>query len=121
MTATQPAGYRERLLSELEAVIASTRQAESGAGTVVLDQASVGRVSRMDAMQQQAMAKGVVERLLIRRRKLEAALERLDNGGYGICCQCEMLVEPERLEHDPAAVFCSECAAAREASKGERK
>lgn len=42
------------------------------------------------------MAKGVVERLLTRKRKLEAALERLDNGSYGIYCQCEMLVEPEQ-------------------------
>jgi len=68
----------------------------------------------MDAMQQQAMAKGMQERLITRKRKLEAALARIDAGRYGLCCQCGNVIETERLDADPAAIFCPDCAAERE-------
>ena len=111
---TDTAGHRERLQAELLQVTEALRQAGASAATVVLDQSSVGRVSRMDAMQQQAMAKGMQERLLTRHRKLTAALARVDAGSYGLCCECLARLEDERLEADPAAVFCQDCAEERE-------
>ena len=68
----------------------------------------------MDAMQQQALAKGVMERQNLHKRKLEAALARLDTGVYGLCCECRAEIDPNRLDADPAVVFCSECAEERE-------
>ncbi|HEX4943595.1 MAG TPA: TraR/DksA C4-type zinc finger protein [Usitatibacteraceae bacterium] len=43
------------------------------------------------------------------RRKVEAAIDRLEAGTYGICCRCEEEVTPERLRADPATPFCQEC------------
>lgn len=43
------------------------------------------------------------------RRKVEAALDRVEAGTYGICCQCDEAMTPERLKADPAAPFCQEC------------
>lgn len=105
---------RERITAELREVCKAIAQSEQSAATVELDQSSIGRVSRMDAMQQQALAKGVTERMNLRRRKLEAALARLDAGTYGQCCACQDEIGQERLAADPAAVFCADCADERE-------
>jgi DnaK suppressor protein len=101
--------FRHRLQGDLVQLRESIAQANEAASTVTLDQSSVGRLSRMDAMQQQAMARGMQERLATRQRKLEAALARIDAGTFGRCCQCDAEIDPERLEGDPAAVFCVDC------------
>lgn len=106
--------FREQLNAELQQLAGTIVQAGLSAGTVELDQSSVGRVSRMDALMQQAMAKGMQERLVTRVRKLQAALARMEAGTYGRCCECQADVEPERLAADPAAVFCMTCAQARD-------
>lgn len=101
--------FRQRLIDELEKVEVSLQASHSAGETVILDQSSVGRLSRMDALQQQAMAYELTERLQLSKRKAHAALNRLDAGTYGLCCQCEEDIDPSRLEHDPAAVFCHSC------------
>lgn len=105
---------RARLLVEQRETVEAIQQAQQSATPVELDQSSVGRVSRIDALQQQALAQGLMERMVIRRRKIEAALARLDSCTYGLCCACQSDLEPERLNADPAAVFCQECAAERQ-------
>lgn len=105
--------YRKRLQTALAQVKADTTESTAAAATVVLDQSSVGRLSRMDAMQQQAMAKNVLQRLAMQQRKLEAALGRMELGTYGLCCLCHDAVETKRLDADPAAVFCRDCEANR--------
>jgi len=60
--------------------------AATDTGTVILDPSSVGRLSRMDALQQQAMAAGWKETLLREQRRLEAARIRLGEGSFGVCC-----------------------------------
>ena len=65
-------------LLELSASVADERR------TVELDQQSVGRLSRMDALQVQAMAKAVEARRQGRLRRIEASLRRLADGDYGV-------------------------------------
>ena len=108
--------FEKRLRAELETVVTALAQAADSAATVELDQSSVGRVSRIDAIQQQAMAIGFQNRLLLRKRKLEAALDRIACERFGICCECQDELETERLEADPATVFCVACASQRESS-----
>ncbi len=105
---------RLRLLAEQKQTIEAMQQARQSAAPVELDQSSIGRVSRIDAIQQQALAQGLLQRLDIRRRKIEAALTRFDSGTYGMCCACQGNIEPERLSADPTVVFCLECAAERQ-------
>ena len=87
--------------------------ARAGASPVALDQSAIGRVSRIDAMQQQALAQNLLSRLTQRQRQLDAALERVEAGAYGLCCACHERIEPERLTADPAVVFCHGCATER--------
>ncbi len=107
------AKFEQRMKTELQSVIASLDQGTDATATVELDQSTVGRVSRIDAVQQQAVAIGLQNRLQLRRRKLEAALARITSGHFGKCCECQDRLEIERLEADAATVFCMDCAAER--------
>ncbi len=77
---------------------------------VELDQQSVGRLSRMDAIQVQAMAKALGTRRKGRLKRIEAALLRLEDGEYGYCAQCGEDIPVKRLEVDPATERCVTCA-----------
>ena len=105
---------RERLLflrQEIEALVAS---GEESAAVVELDQSKVGRLSRMDAMQAQAMAKASGQRREVMLRNIDAALKRIDSGEYGICHDCDEPINPKRLEFDPTALRCIECQSKRD-------
>ncbi len=95
------------LREELESVAALGDKASE---VVELDQARVGRLSRMDAMQAQAMSQASGRRRENMLQKIAAALERIDNGDYGGCKSCEEPIDRKRLEFDPTAVLCIDCA-----------
>lgn len=76
---------------------------------VELDQTTQGRLSRIDAMTQQSMAKAGSTRLMIQLQRIDAALKRCDEKRYGVCCRCDLPISHGRLLADPAAPFCLEC------------
>ncbi len=78
--------------------------------TVKLDQQSTGRLSRMDAMQGQAMAQATERQRANELLRIEAALKRLDDGEYGLCAICGEEIAAKRLEIDPSAALCIDCA-----------
>ena len=86
------------------------RRAKEDRGTVVLDQQSVGRLSRMDAMQRQAMAQATQRRRNARIARLAAALQRIEEGEFGFCQDCGEDIEAARLELDPTVPTCVSCA-----------
>lgn len=51
------------------------------------------------------------ERVETRHLRAQAALDRLEAGSYGLCCQCSERIEPEVLHFDPSAPFCLDCQA----------
>lgn len=75
-----------------------------------IDQQRVGRLSRMDAMQVQAMAEETARRRAIELERIEAALRRIAEGDYGWCTSCGEPIAPKRLENDPSTPLCIECA-----------
>ena len=108
------AHYQRVIEARLREIDAAMAQADVAADTVMLDQSSVGRLTRMDAIQQQAMAAGMRERLESQRAGLKAALDRIAASSYGLCCECAAEIDEERLGSDPAAVFCADCTMERE-------
>lgn len=78
--------------------------------TVELDQARLGRLSRIDAMQGQAMAQETERRRKVELQRIEAALERLDTDEFGYCLTCGDKIALKRLELDPAVTLCITCA-----------
>jgi DnaK suppressor protein len=99
------------LRAELERIADS---GDAAADVVELDQARVGRLSRMDAMQAQAMAQASGQRRQTMLREISAALKRIDEGDYGTCERCDEAINPRRLEVDPTARLCIDCASAAE-------
>ncbi len=110
---TNLAEFKQQLLArkaELEAEIAHAKQS---AKPVELDQSRVGRLSRMDALQAQAMSAETQRRRKVELTRVGAALSRLENDEYGDCLECGEPIAERRLQHDPAAHLCITCARAR--------
>lgn len=113
MDEARRAHHRRRLEEELAALDAADRGTEADRAPVELDQQSVGRLSRMDAMQVQAMAAAQARRRRARRARIRAALARMEEDEFGWCQGCGEAIAEARLELDPATPFCVDCAAAR--------
>ena len=117
-----PAGYTsvntdkdlQRLQAQLQQELAEldeiAEDAEAAAATVALDQTRIGRLSRMDAMQGQAMAQATNARRLARATAVRAALLHLQCGDYGLCLECGETIASGRLRVNPAATLCIACA-----------
>lgn len=95
--------------SELQALSDMSSESRS---TVMLDQQSVGRLSRMDAMQQQAMNQAAERSRQIDLTRIQAAIARLRDGEYGYCVDCGDEIPDGRLAIDPMAERCVACASA---------
>ena len=104
------ARYKTRLLEERDALLNEEDDAAEDRGTVTLDQQSVGRLSRMDALQRQAMAQATSRRRQMRLTRIDAALQRLDEDEFGYCQDCGEDIPPARLDLDVTATLCVSCA-----------
>jgi len=78
--------------------------------TVVLDQSSVGRLSRIDALQGQAMAQETSRRRDRELSQIKSALARIETENYGCCLECDEEIALKRLELNPAVAACIKCA-----------
>ena len=102
--------FRERLDQEAAELRAADADTAEDRAPVELDQTQVGRLSRMDAMQQQAMATAQSRRRAGRLKAIEAALKRIDQDDYGWCDDCGEEIPAGRLNLDPCATRCLACA-----------
>lgn len=103
-------GLRASLVSQLEALRAASQSTAEDRRPVELDQSSVGRLSRMDAMQQQAMAAATERNRRAEIGRVESAIRRIDDGDYGYCISCGEEIAPKRLAADPTVPTCIRCA-----------
>lgn len=103
------AELKKALHREREELLALSDASKQARAPVELDQQSVGRLSRMDAMQQQSMDLAREDRRQTRLNVLAAALNRMDNDEYGYCLSCGDDIAPKRLEIDPAVTQCIGC------------
>ncbi len=101
--------YEPRLRGELAELMLASTSTSGDRRPVELDQQSVGRLSRMDALQGQAMAAGVEARRNARIRAIEAALGRLAEDEFGYCGGCGDFIGEKRLDLDPTVTRCVEC------------
>ncbi len=76
---------------------------------VTLDQQSTGRLTRMDAMQQQAMAQAQERNRVATLVRIDQALKLINDGEYGYCLSCGEEIAEKRLEIDPTATHCVSC------------
>ena len=104
--------YKRLLLERQEELLTLITNHKEDVAPVKLDQTSVGRLSRMDAMQGQAMAEEVKRRRGQELLRIRSALERIKgyDEEYGYCVKCGEAINEERLVFDPSIVLCKKCA-----------
>lgn len=101
--------FQELIAQMLAELDREDARGQDGQSVVTLDQQAVGRLSRMDALQSQAMAKAQQSRRDARRIALKSALRRIDNGEFGWCEDCGDAIDKQRLTLNPAVVRCVSC------------
>jgi len=102
--------FRALLQARKAELIASVENASESAAPVELDQQVQGRLSRMDAIQGQAMAQATIERRRVEISQIDAAFLRMEEGEFGYCVDCGEDIAPKRLELNPAIARCVDCA-----------
>ncbi len=110
MNAAQEARFRDQIRTRLSEIEREDQLGAAGQATVALDQQAIGRLSRMDALQNQAMAKAQATRRQTEKTRLQAALRRMEEGEFGYCEDCGDEIATARLALDPAAAKCIGCA-----------
>jgi DnaK suppressor protein len=103
---------RVKLERQLEQARTQLEALRGSSAPVSLD-LSIGRLSRVDAMQQQQMALAADRARQQRIARIKAALERMDQDEFGDRLECGEPIPDGRLTADPTALFCVECAKAR--------
>lgn len=102
--------YQQKLIQRQNELMQLEDTQEASSQTVELDQSRVGRLSRMDALQGQAMSLEAKRRRQIEMQRIQSALIRIENGEYGYCLRCEEAIDPKRLDFDASATLCINCA-----------
>lgn len=110
LTAEQIQSFRNHLIENRKILTSAIEGETESSKTVELDQSTMGRLSRMDALQGQAMIQETKLRHEEGLRQIFNALSRIDSGDYGYCLKCDDLISTARLEVDPAASLCIKCA-----------
>jgi DnaK suppressor protein len=109
LTEAQREELRTELLRALARLKESMRMSDEALAPVELDQSTVGRLSRMDSLQNQELTRNLHEREELKLSALEQALARLENGSYGLCTTCGGEIAFGRLMVYPEAAECGEC------------
>ena len=101
---------KQKLLAHRQEILDDTASSHVSRQPVQLDQTSVGRLSRMDAIQYQAMALEMERRRQIELQHIKAALKRINEDDFGECQICGEYIKAKRLEIDPSVAVCIDCA-----------
>lgn len=109
LTPEQIGQLREDLLRSLARLDRSMKTSSEAARPVELDQSCIGRLSRIEALQNQGIAQNLQEREQAQRTQLIQALQRLDEGEFGRCVHCDRAIPFERLLVFPETCSCSGC------------
>lgn len=110
MNASEKQRFSKRINELLAQLEEESARGQDGQSVVTLDQQSVGRLSRQDALLSQSMAKATQARRDLQAARLQQALARLETEDFGYCEDCGEEIAVKRLEFDPAVTRCITCA-----------
>jgi DnaK suppressor protein len=109
MDKIQIESFRQQLLKLQSELTNLSDTSADAAKPVELDQTTVGRLTRMDAMRAQAMAIETKARRDDQLVRIEGALQRISTGDFGLCLSCDEAISTRRLEIDPSYTHCINC------------
>jgi DnaK suppressor protein len=105
----QIAELRDELNRQLRRLERSMAVTEAAMEPVELDQTAVGRLSRIDSLQNQGLTRNLQERERVKLDHIQEAFGRIDGGTYGLCVSCAGAIPFERLYVMPEAPTCAAC------------
>jgi len=108
--------FRQLLQQQRNNLKDSLQLAQNSIQTVELDQSSIGRVSRGDALQAQSMAQETTRLKQQQLRDISMSLSLIESGDYGYCNMCDLEIDQRRLEIHPTSSRCVPCASQQELS-----
>jgi DnaK suppressor protein len=100
---------RSELERELGGLVRSMAITDEALRPVQLDQTAVGRLSRMDSIQNQSLTKNLRERESLKLALIRGALARMERGDYGLCEDCGGPIPFGRLFVVPESPTCAGC------------
>lgn len=100
--------YHKILQESLKEIEEYLKKTEESAEAVSPDK-SLGRLSRMEAIQDQQLILEARRRKKMQKIAVQSALQRIDNGQFGNCIFCGKPIAPERLEVAPESTTCVVC------------
>lgn len=109
LTADQMMDF-EDMIDALIKQLQEELEKSAGDTAAVAPDNAIGRVSRMDSILSQQVAKAAVAMKQQRIVALHAARMRLEEGSFGMCTGCLEDIEFERLESAPESTLCQTCA-----------
>lgn len=109
MTKTEQAAFKQKILVELDKVRADILDLEEQTKPIAPENA-IGRVSRMDAINNKSVREAALRRSRAKRSKLEKALTKVDNPNFGHCIRCKRAINTARLMFLPESDRCIRCA-----------
>lgn len=101
--------WQNRLLALKTDLLRLEEESKESRDAVELDQTRVGRLSRIDALQAQAMNNAIASRRQQTLARIEASFERLAEDEFGYCLKCGDEIADKRLEFDPTILYCADC------------
>lgn len=110
MTELDLGEFKKLLLQHQKELLDVEASGEQASEIVALDQTTVGRLSRMDALQAQAMSVETDQRRKLELQRIKLALKHIDEGDYGYCQNCGEMINPLRLKSSLTVALCIECA-----------
>ncbi len=101
--------FRAKLTAMQGEIRAISGSAAQDLKPLVLDHTSVGRVSRIDAIQLQQMSQEATRRRQQHLVKIDGALRRIESGRFGLCFLCRIEIDLRRLSADLTITRCRDC------------
>jgi DnaK suppressor protein len=109
LTGVEISNLKQQLESQKETLQIQLQESDNSTKPVTLDQQSVGRVSRIDAIQQQQMASANRDQSLALLQEVDVALKRIESDEYGLCLICDEPIALARLQAQPHTANCIIC------------
>ena len=108
MTKEERIQLKSIIESELEKLTKRVKELKDLTGSVTPDDA-VGRISRMDAINNNSIVEASIRNIENRLDQLSMAIRMTDDGNFGICIQCHQSIPFDRLKLRPEIRVCANC------------
>ncbi len=109
MTKEERASFKQQIIELIEETKADIEQTESMTEPVKPEN-SIGRISRMDAINNKSVMEASLRQKKRKLSKLQIALKKVDDEAFGHCRRCKKAINPKRLMLLPESDMCVSCA-----------